>query len=186
MFAEAFAVARSGRPGPVLIDLPKDLASGAAVSSDVRPAAIERPAVDPAALARADALIAAARAPVLYFGGGIAIARAERALRDFAGRTGMPSVATLKGLGGVPTDDPAFLGMLGMHGTRAANVAIDNCDLLVCVGARLDRKSTGKLDTFAQRARVIHIDGAPAETVNLRRPAVVLANGRAAVEERGG
>ncbi|HEY9555012.1 thiamine pyrophosphate-dependent enzyme, partial [Allosphingosinicella sp.] len=82
---------------------------------------------------------------------------------------------TLKGLGGVPTDDPAFLGMLGMHGTRAANVAIDNCDLLVCVGARFDDRATGKLDTFAQRARVIHIDGDPAEIGKLRRPEVGIA-----------
>ena len=114
-------------------------------------------------------MIEAARAPILYFGGGIAIARAERALRDFAARTGIPSVATLKGLGGLPTDAPDFLGMLGMHGTRAANIAIDECDLLICVGARFDDRATGKLDTFAPDARVIHIDGDPAEIGKLRR-----------------
>ena len=117
-------------------------------------------------------LIEAARAPLLYFGGGIAIGRAERALRDFAARTGMPSVATLKGLGGLPTDAPNFLGMLGMHGTRAANTAVDECDLLICVGARFDDRATGKLDTFAPNARVIHVDGDPAEIGKLRRPEV--------------
>jgi acetolactate synthase-1/2/3 large subunit len=93
-------------------------------------------------------------------------------MRDFAARTGMPSVATRKGLGGLPTDAPNFLGMLGMHGTRAANTAIDECDLLICVGARFDDRATGKLDTFAPNARIIHIDGDPAEIGKLRRPEV--------------
>src|SRR5205085_5800616 len=87
-------------------------------------------------------------------------------------RSGIPAVATLKGLGGIPTDEPNFLGMLGMHGTRAANTAIDECDLLICVGARFDDRATGKLDTFAPNARVIHIDGDPAEIGKLRRPEV--------------
>ena len=84
----------------------------------------------------------------------------------------MPSVATLKGLGGLPTERREFLGMIGMHGTRAANIAVDECDLLICVGARFDDRATGKLDTFAQRAKVIHIDGDPAEIGKLRRPEV--------------
>ena len=175
LFAEAFALARSGRPGPVLIDLPKDIAGRAAVPHDVEPFVPEAPVVDEAALARANGLVEAARSPILYFGGGIAIARAERALRDFAARTGIFSVATLKGLGAIPTDAPAFLGMLGMHGTRVANVAIDNCDLLICVGARFDDRATGKLDTFAPRAKVIHIDGDPAEIGKLRRPEIGIA-----------
>lgn len=175
IFAEAFAIATSGRPGPVLIDLPKDVGTTAAVPAafSLRPS--EAAPADEAAIRAANALIGAARAPILYFGGGIAIARAEAALRDFARRTGMPSVATLKGLGGIPTDDPSFLGMLGMHGTRAANIAIDNCDLLVCVGARFDDRATGKLATFAPRAKVIHIDGDPAEIGKLRTPEVGIA-----------
>ncbi len=175
IFAEAFAIARSGRPGPVLIDLPKDIATMAAVPDAFERPVPEKVATDADAIAQANRMIAAARAPVLYFGGGVAIAAAEAALRDFAGRTAMPSVATLKGLGVIPTDAPTFLGMLGMHGMRAANVAIDNCDLLVCVGARFDDRATGKLDTFAPRAKVIHIDGDRAEIGKLRRAEVAIA-----------
>jgi acetolactate synthase-1/2/3 large subunit len=175
IFAEAFAIARSGRPGPVLIDLPKDVATMTAAPEPFERPTTEPVAIDADAVARANQLIAASRAPVLYFGGGVAIARAEAALRDFADRTAMPSVATLKGLGAIPTDALGFLGMLGMHGMRAANVAIDNCDLLICVGARFDDRATGKLDTFAPRAKVIHIDGDPAEIGKLRRAEVAIA-----------
>ncbi|MET1111909.1 MAG: acetolactate synthase 2 catalytic subunit [Allosphingosinicella sp.] len=184
IFAEAFAIARSGRPGPVLIDLPKDVTIRAAVPE---PYALDLPedaAIDSEILKRANAMIAAARAPVLYFGGGVAIARAEAALRSFAERTGVPSVATLKGLGALPTDAPGFLGMLGMHGMRAANVAIDNCDLLICVGARFDDRATGKLDTFAPRARVIHIDGDPAEIGKLRRAEIGMAGNLTEILDR--
>ncbi len=176
VFAEAFMLAKSGRPGPVLIDLPKDMGQRQIVPpADPAPAAapVAR-APDGDAVARANALIAAAERPVLYFGGGIAIARAERALRDFAARTGIPAVATLKGLGGIPTDAPGFLGMLGMHGTRAANMAIDECDLLICVGARFDDRATGKLDTFAPGAKIIHLDGDAAEIGKLRRVEVAM------------
>jgi acetolactate synthase-1/2/3 large subunit len=120
----------------VLIDLPKDVATKVVTPDQFQLKQIEPDALDPVAVALANAMIAEARAPILYFGGGVAIARAEDALRAFAARSGMPSVGTLKGLGAIPTDAPNFLGMLGMHGTRAANVAIDECDLLICVGAR--------------------------------------------------
>jgi len=93
----------------------------------------------------------------------------------------MPAVATLKGLGGIPTDDPNFLGMLGMHGTRAANIAIDNCDLLVCVGARFDDRATGKLDSFAPGAKIVHIDGDPAEIGKLREADVGIAGDLSAI-----
>jgi acetolactate synthase I/II/III large subunit len=184
IFAEAFHIAASGRPGPVLIDLPKDVGVIAAV-----PAPFDQPLeaeieVDEAEIAAANSLIAEASAPVLYFGGGVAIARAERALRAFARRSGIPSVATLKGLGGIPTADANFLGMLGMHGTRAANMAIDHCDLLICVGARFDDRATGKLDSFAPRAKVIHIDGDPAEIGKLRVPEVGLAGDLSAILDR--
>jgi acetolactate synthase-1/2/3 large subunit len=177
VFAEAFALAASGRPGPVLIDLPKDVGQRqvAIQSNFAPPPARALPPADQTAIARANALIAAAKQPVLYFGGGVAIARAERALREFAARTGMPSTGTLKGLGAIPTDAENYLGMIGMHGTRAANLAVDDSDLLVCVGARFDDRATGKLDTFAQKAKVIHIDGDPAEIGKLRRPEVAIA-----------
>ena len=175
IFAEAFEIARSGRPGPVLIDLPKDVTIMTASPVPVTLPAVAAVPLDEPAIAKANALIAASRQPILYFGGGIGIARAEAALRAFSERTGIPSVATLRGLGAIPTDTASYLGMLGMHGTRGANVAIDNCDLLMCVGARFDDRATGKLDTFAPNAKVIHLDGDPAEIGKLRRPEVALA-----------
>jgi acetolactate synthase-1/2/3 large subunit len=181
VIAEAFHIARSGRPGPVLVDLPKDIGVLTAAPEPYKfPVEQPRP-LDEVAIARANRTIAESERPVLYFGGGIAIARAERAVRDFAQRSGMPAVATLKGLGGIPTDDPNFLGMLGMHGTRAANIAIDNCDLLVCVGARFDDRATGKLDSFAPAAKIIHIDGDPAEIGKLREVDVGIAGNISAI-----
>ena len=175
VFAEAFGIAREGRPGPVLIDLPKDVQIAQVAAAE--PIAMEAPSIAPAPalIAQANALIAASEKPILYFGGGIGIARAETALRAFAARSGIPSVATLKGLGGVPTEDPNFLGMLGMHGLKSANLAIHEADLLICVGARFDDRATGKLDTFAPHARVIHIDADPAEIGKLRRAEVGIA-----------
>ena len=184
VFAEAFSIARSGRPGPVLIDLPKDITIHAVTPAPFTLPEPEVLPIDEEALAAANSMIAAARAPVLYFGGGISIARSERALRAFAARTGIPSVATLKGLGAIPTDADDYLGMLGMHGTRAANVAIDTCDLLICAGARFDDRATGKLDTFAPNARVIHLDGDPAEIGKLRRAEVGLAGDLSQILDR--
>ena len=184
IFAEAFHIARSGRPGPVLIDLPKDVTVAKVVArSFAQPANTPEP-IDEAAVAAANALIAEARSPVLYFGGGVGIARAETALRAFAQRTGIPSVATLRGLGAIPTDTPSYLGMLGMHGMRGANVAIEHCDLLICVGARFDDRATGKLDTFAPNARVIHLDGDIAEIGKLRRAEVGLFGDLSAILDR--
>ena len=184
IFAEAFHIARSGRPGPVLIDLPKDVTITSVVPTPFTPTVSVEEPIDEEAIAAANALIADARAPLLYFGGGIAIARAERALRALSERSAMPSVATLKGLGGIPTDTPSYLGMLGMHGTRAANVAIENCDLLICIGARFDDRATGKLDTFAPNAKVIHIDGDAAEIGKLRRAEVGLFGDLSAILDK--
>jgi acetolactate synthase-1/2/3 large subunit len=181
IFAEAFRIATSGRPGPVLIDLPKDMSVIAASPEPFELPTEEETELDEGAIAVANAFIASAETPVLYFGGGVPIARAERALREFAKRSGIPAVATLKALGAIPTDEPNFLGMLGMHGTRAANMAIDNCDLLICVGARFDDRATGKLDSFAPRAKVIHIDGDPAEIGKLRVPEVAIAGDISAI-----
>ncbi len=183
IFAEAFALAKGGRPGPVLIDLPKDVtqALGPFPPAGPVPAPAGYALPDAASLRAAEALIRAARRPVLYFGGGIAIARAEAALRDFHDRTRIPAVATLKGLGGLPTEREDFLGMLGMHGTRAANTAVMESDLLICVGARFDDRATGKLDTFAPGAKVIHIDGDASEISKLRRANVALPGDIAAI-----
>ena len=181
IFAEAFRIATSGRPGPVLIDLPKDMSVITASPEPFELPPEEEVELDEGAIAVANAFIASAESPVLYFGGGVPIAKAERALREFAKRSGIPAVATLKALGAIPTDEPNFLGMLGMHGTRAANMAIDNCDLLICVGARFDDRATGKLDSFAPRAKVIHIDGDPAEIGKLRVPEVAIAGDLSAI-----
>ena len=184
IFAEAFQLARSGRPGPVLIDLPKDVGVKASLPAPFTLKESAFPAPDEAAINAANGLIAAASTPVVYFGGGVAIARAEQSLRAFVERSGIPAVATLKGLGAIATDEPNFLGMLGMHGSRAANVAIDNCDLLICVGARFDDRATGKLDSFAAKAKVIHIDGDPAEIGKLRIPEVALAGDISTILDR--
>nr|WP_314446765.1 acetolactate synthase 2 catalytic subunit [uncultured Sphingomonas sp.] len=175
VFAEAFRIAASGRPGPVLIDLPKNVTNGTAPRREAHFQAAEEDSFDRDAIAAAEALIAASAKPLLYVGGGVAIARAEDALRRFVARTSIPSVATLKGLGAIPTDDPTFIGMLGMHGTRAANHAVEECDLLICTGARFDDRATGKLDSFAPGAKVIHLDADRSEIGKLRRAEVGFA-----------
>jgi len=163
--AEAFRVATSGRPGPVLIDLPKDVAQTDIPLPEHPPRALpeEPPLPDPDLLARVEEMIRRAKRPLLYVGGGVALARAVEALRDFMRRTGIPAVATLKGLGAPDPDHPLFLGMLGMHGTRAANLAVQECDLLIALGARFDDRATGRVDGFAPKARIIHFDRDAAE-----------------------
>ncbi|QJT25724.1 acetolactate synthase 2 catalytic subunit [Aeromonas media] len=163
VLAEAFAIATEGRPGPVLIDFPKDVQL-AAVPTQSPLFAVEEPEpLNPAELTLARTLLAAAERPVLYVGGGVGMANAEPQLRDFAAATGMPAVTTLKGIGALDPDSPVYLGMLGMHGTKAANYAVQQCDLLVVVGARFDDRVTGKLEEFAPEARVVHLDVDAAE-----------------------
>ncbi|MEV3804886.1 acetolactate synthase 2 catalytic subunit [Aeromonas veronii] len=163
VLAEAFAIATEGRPGPVLIDLPKDVQL-AAVPTQSPLFAVEEPEVlNPSDLAAARTLLAAAERPVLYVGGGVGMANAEQQLRDFAAATGMPAVTTLKGIGALDPDSSVYLGMLGMHGTKAANYAVQQCDLLLVVGARFDDRVTGKLEEFAPEAKVIHLDVDAAE-----------------------
>ena len=174
VMAEAFAIAQSGRPGPVLIDIPKDiqLAVGE-FTAHLMP--VEAETDHPhQALQQARALLAKAKKPVLYVGGGVGMAGAFEALRAFAKETGIPCVATLKGLGTPDEQDPCYLGMLGMHGTKAANYAVQQCDLLIAVGARFDDRVTGKLNTFAPEASVIHMDIDPAELNKLRQAHVAL------------
>ena len=168
VLAEAFAIATEGRPGPVLIDFPKDMQLAnvqlAKAPTQSPLFAVEEPEpLNPAELTLARTLLAAAERPVLYVGGGVGMANAEQQLRDFAAATGMPAVTTLKGIGALDPDSPVYLGMLGMHGTKAANYAVQQCDLLVVVGARFDDRVTGKLEEFAPEARVIHLDVDAAE-----------------------
>lgn len=174
IMAKAFNIAASGRPGPVLIDIPKDIQLA---PTDLQPMAysVQKPtALCCDKLADALALLKQAKRPVMYVGGGVGMANAVSALREFLAVTQMPSVSTLKGLGAVNPDNPYYMGMLGMHGTKAANYAVQECDLLLAFGARFDDRVTGKLDTFAPHAKVIHADIDIAELGKLRQPDVAL------------
>ena len=174
IMAEAFAVANSGRPGPVLVDIPKDiqLASGTLEPYFTTVENVETfPHAD---VEQARKMLAQAQKPILYVGGGVGMAQAVPALREFIAITQMPVACTLKGLGAVDADYPYYLGMLGMHGTKAANFAVQECDLLIAVGARFDDRVTGKLNTFAPNASVIHMDIDPAEMNKLRQAHVAL------------
>lgn len=176
---EAFYIASSGRPGPVLIDIPKDVqiaeteyepASGAQLipklsmkhpTAQLRPEgeALERYKVKAAPrLEKAAKLIAEAQKPLIYCGGGVILSGAESELLAFADRVDAPVVSTLMGLGAVPADNPRMLGMLGMHGTHAANIAMQRCDLLIAVGVRFSDRALGNAATFAAQAKVLHID----------------------------
>ena len=161
---EAFYVARSGRPGPVVIDLPKDILIGPARYSppSAAPHRSYRPQTEPdgGAIARAVALLKGAKRPVIYVGGGVINAgdAASEALRRLVQLTGYPATSTLMGLGALPASDPRFLGMLGMHGTYEANLAMHGCDVMLAVGARFDDRVTGKLAAFSPQSRKIHID----------------------------
>ena len=160
---EAFHVARSGRPGPVLIDLPKDVqfATGTYRTPDEFDFSY-RPAFEPemAAIEQAVAMIAKAERPLFYTGGGVINSgpEASETLTELVRLTGIPCTSTLMGLGAFPASDPQFLGMLGMHGTYEANLATHGCDLLICVGARFDDRVTGKVSAFSPGSKKIHID----------------------------
>jgi acetolactate synthase-1/2/3 large subunit len=167
---EAFQLAQGGRPGPVLIDLPKDISAGMGEVIDVDPEPQpEVPKPDARALQAASEMLSQARRPLVIAGGGIAISDSVDVFRKFVARVGVPVTATLKGLGVMPSDDPNFVGMLGMHGNGAANHAVQNCDVLMVVGARFDDRATGHLAQFAKSARIIHLDIDAAEISKLRK-----------------
>lgn len=174
VMARAFQIAQSGRPGPVLIDIPKDVQFAPTSAKPIVYEKIADQAQQPAKLAEAKALLAQAKRPVLYVGGGVGMGNAVQAVRSFLEMTNIPSVSTLKGLGTIPPKHPLYMGMLGMHGTKAANYAVQECDLLLAVGARFDDRVTGKLDTFAPSAKVIHADIDIAEINKLRKADVAL------------
>lgn len=174
VLAEAFHVASSGRPGPVLVDIPKDIQLMPIRPQPLAVADVPAPTWQSQALSQACQLLHAAQRPMLYVGGGVALAGASAELNALLRQTGMPAVATLKGLGAVDPQHPGYLGMLGMHGGKAANLAVQQCDVLLVVGARFDDRVTGKLETFAPAAKVIHLDIDSAEFGKLRRPDVAL------------
>jgi acetolactate synthase-1/2/3 large subunit len=164
---EAFHIARTGRPGPVVVDIPQDLSRA---DIDYEPVMdVHLPGYQPTTegnqkqIRQAAKALASARRPVVYAGGGVINANAADELTALVRADRFPVTCTLMGLGAYPAPDPQWLGMLGMHGTRAANYAIDEADLICCVGARFDDRVTGKLSEFAPRAKFIHIDVDPAE-----------------------
>ena len=159
---EAFYLARSGRPGPVLVDLPKDIVQ--ATTEFLWPEDISMRSYNPTykpnvnQLRRTAELLAGAQRPVLLCGGGVVMADAAGEVTALARELRIPVTATLMGLGAFPATDELFLGMVGMHGTYAANLAINNADLVICAGARFDDRVTGKIAAFAPKARIVHID----------------------------
>jgi acetolactate synthase-1/2/3 large subunit len=176
--AEAFHIASTGRPGPVLIDVPKDVALEEFDYVPVEPGSVKlpgyRPTVkgNPRQINAAINLIRESRRPLLYVGGGAIASSAHEEVKQLAELFNIPVTTTLMGIGAFDEHHPLALGMLGMHGTAYANFAVSDCDLLICVGARFDDRVTGKLDEFASRAKVIHIDIDPAEVGKNRIPEV--------------
>ena len=186
--AEAFHVATTGRPGPVLVDVPKDIAMQE--MDWYWPEAIDLPGYQPTTeghpkqIKEAARLMGEAKRPIIYAGGGILKARAAAALRELAEMTGFPVVTTLMARGAFPDDHELCLGMPGMHGNYTAVTAMQESDLLIALGSRFDDRVTGKLDGFAPEAKIIHVDIDPAELGKVRRPDVaLLGDCRLVIEE---
>ncbi len=161
---EAFHIAASGRPGPVVVDIPKDIQFATGMYSQPKefPHTGYHPKLkaDPAPIKAAIELMARAKKPIFYTGGGVINSgpQASKLLRELVQATGFPITSTLMGLGAYPANDPQWMGMLGMHGTLEANMAMHDCDVMVCVGARFDDRITGRLDAFSPNSKKIHID----------------------------
>ena len=179
--AEAFYVASTGRPGPVLVDVPKDVANATmewywpSVGDLDLPGYHPPAAGDPALVRRAAELVLGAKRPVIYAGGGILKARAADALRTLAERAGIPVVTTLMARGAFPDSHPLCLGMPGMHGNYTAVTAMQRADLLLALGSRFDDRVTGKISAFAPDAKILHVDIDPAELGKVRRADVAIA-----------
>lgn len=186
---QAFMIANSGRPGPVLIDIPKDIQlakedyekylhkssyyQASASSSSLNSSQLSPSILD--AIQSANQMIQYAKKPILYIGGGIIIANAVPELRKWIENTSIPAVCTLKGIGALDINDPCYLGMVGMHGFKSANLAVQECDLLIAIGVRFDDRVTGNLNQFASQAKVIHIDIDTAEIGKLKLAHVEIA-----------
>jgi len=173
----AFELAISGRPGPVLIDIPKDVQMQA-IEIDQWPAPGQRqmpPVADAWAISEAAAMINTAKRPLLYLGGGVVHGGAAEIAVNLAEKANLPTVMTLMALGAMPVDHPLSLGMLGMHGAPCCNLALDECDLLIAVGARFDDRATGKVAAFCPQAKIIHIDIDPAELDKIKNAHVGIA-----------
>ncbi len=180
IMTSAFTLATSGRPGPVLIDIPKDiqLEEFEFKKNSFNPKTLAEPQLqdpDRDNLKVAIEMISSSEKPLIYAGGGVSLGGAITEFRNFCKATEIPVVTTLKGIGNLPDDAPLNLGMLGMHGTKSANYAVHECDCLIAIGVRFDDRATGKLDEFAPNAEVIHLDMDPAEIGKLRRANISLA-----------
>lgn len=178
---EAFYIARTGRPGPVLIDIPKDLTTQKAefdYPSEVKLRGYRpRYEGDPTAVEAAARLLAQARRPLFFVGGGVQLADAAAPFRQLVDKTGVPVVSSLMALGVVPTNHPLYYGLVGMHGTYAANMAVMNADLLIGFGVRFDDRVTGNLQTFAPKAKIVHFDIDEAEiNKNVRTEVAVVGH----------
>src|SRR6202012_2156177 len=187
---EAFQIATTGRPGPVVVDIPKDVQfqTGSYLGPDHIRHRTYRPQTEPdtAAIARAVEMMAAAERPVFYTGGGIINSgpEASRLLRELVDLTGFPVTSTLMGLGAFPASRPEWLGMLGMHGTFEANNAMHDCDVMICLGARFDARCTAPIPAFSPASKKIHLDIDPAQinkTVRVDLP--IIADATKALRE---
>ncbi|MFT8229774.1 MAG: acetolactate synthase 2 catalytic subunit [Enterobacterales bacterium] len=180
IISEAFNIANHGRPGPVLIDIPKDIQLeniDLSMFDKNKQNIYKHNKINIKHfnnIKKAKNLISLSKKPILYIGGGVGISKSVITLRNFIKKTQLPSVSTLKGLGAVDSDNKYYLGMLGMHGNQAANLAVQYSDLLIVIGARFDDRATGKLDKFAPKAKVIHLDIDPSEFNKLRQANVTL------------
>ncbi len=187
---EAFHIATSGRPGPVVVDIPKDVQFKRGTYAGPRegllhPTYQPQTQGDPARIAQAVELILSAKRPVFYVGGGVINAgpRASDLLRELARLTGFPVTSTLMALGAFPASSPQWLGMLGMHGTYEANLTMHECDVMVALGARFDDRCTGRLDAFSPRSRKIHVDIDPSSINKIVRVEVPIVGDCASVLE---
>ncbi|MDX6916684.1 acetolactate synthase large subunit [Pectobacterium carotovorum] len=173
---EAFRIAQSGRPGPVWIDIPKDIQNATIELSEL-PGVFPLdtpPAIPQQEIERAAAMINAAQRPVLYLGGGIISSAAHEQAVQLAERSSLPTTMTLMALGAMPVDHPLSLGMLGMHAARSTNLILQQADLLIVLGARFDDRAIGKAEQFCPQASIIHIDIDPAELGKIRQPHVAI------------
>lgn len=169
---DAFRVATSGRPGPVVIDVPKDVQTEP-IEIDRLPSigvASAAPELDSADVAHAAAMINAAQRPVILIGAGIIAANASAALHQLAETASIPVASTLLGLGALPTDHPLFIGMVGMHAARYTNLLLEDCDLLIALGIRFDDRATGKAAEFCPHAKILHVDIDPSELGKIKQP----------------
>ena len=176
VISDAFRIAMSGRPGPVLVDIPKDVQSAAIEIDELPPPAQPdaTPTVNLRAIEQAAEMINAAEQPVLYLGGGVIASGASHAAVTLAEQAGLPTTMTLMALGAMPMDHPLSIGMLGMHGARYTNYVLEEADLLVCVGARFDDRAIGKAAQFCPTAKIVHIDIDPSEIHKIKTAHVAI------------